>query len=77
MERSPSAQRDSQETFLPPVSRCEPRGRPQGVGGIIHVLPYGLHSRGCPAVHGPHKTLYNRFRRWSVRCLTLLFSELA
>ena len=35
------------------------------VSGIIHVLRNGLRWRDAPAVYGPHKTLYNRFIRWS------------
>lgn len=35
------------------------------VSGIIHVLKRGLQWRDAPAVYGPHKTLYTRFRRWS------------
>jgi transposase len=32
------------------------------VSGIVHVIRNGLRWRDAPAVHGPHKTLYNRFR---------------
>ena len=35
------------------------------VSGIIHVIRNGLRWRDAPAVYGPHKTLYNRFVRWS------------
>jgi putative transposase len=35
------------------------------VSGIVHVIRNGLRWRGVPAVYGPHKTLYNRFVRWS------------
>ncbi len=35
------------------------------VSGIIHVIRNGLRWRDAPPVCGPHKTLYNRFRRWS------------
>jgi transposase len=35
------------------------------VSGIIHVIRNGLRWRDAPAVYGPHKTLYNRFIRWS------------
>lgn len=35
------------------------------VSGIIHVIRNGLRWRDVPAVYGPHKTLYNRFIRWS------------
>jgi transposase len=35
------------------------------VSGIAHVIRNGLRWRDAPAVYGPHKTLYNRFVRWS------------
>ena len=35
------------------------------LSGIIHVLKRGLQWRDAPAEYGPHKTLYNRFKRWS------------
>ena len=35
------------------------------ISGIIHVIRNGLRWRDAPAVYGPHKTLYNRFIRWS------------
>lgn len=35
------------------------------ISGIIHVLKRGLQWKDAPAAYGPHKTLYNRFKRWS------------
>ncbi len=35
------------------------------ISGIIHVIRNGLKWRDAPQVYGPHKTLYNRFVRWS------------
>ena len=35
------------------------------VSGILHVVRNGLRWRDAPAEYGPHKTLYNRFIRWS------------
>jgi putative transposase len=35
------------------------------ISGIIHVIRNGLMWRDAPAAYGPHKTLYNRFVRWS------------
>jgi len=35
------------------------------VSGIIHVIRNGLRWRDAPDIYGPHKTLYNRFIRWS------------
>ena len=35
------------------------------VSGIVHVIRIDLRLQDAPAVYGPHKTLYNRFVRWS------------
>ena len=35
------------------------------VSGIIYVIRQGLQWRDAPAAYGAHKTLYNRFVRWS------------
>lgn len=35
------------------------------LSGIVHVIRNGLRWRDAPADYGPHKTLYNRFVRWS------------
>ena len=35
------------------------------ISGIIHVIRNGLRWRDAPKDYGPHKTLYNRFIRWS------------
>jgi putative transposase len=48
----------------------KPRGVPRVddlrvLSGIIHVLKRGLQWRDAPVAYGPHKTLYNRFIRWS------------
>ena len=47
-----------------------PRGKPRAddqrvVSGILHIIRNGLRWRDAPAAYGPHKTLYNRFVRWS------------
>ncbi|WP_428542693.1 transposase [Rhodopila sp.] len=39
--------------------------RPGRISGILHVLKFGCRWRDCPAVYGPHTTIYNRFNRWS------------
>ena len=36
------------------------------VSGIIYVIRNGLQWKDAPAGYGPHKTLYNRFIRWSL-----------
>jgi len=35
------------------------------ISGIIYVIRYGLQWKDAPKAYGPHKTLYNRFVRWS------------
>lgn len=35
------------------------------ISGIIFIIRNGLRWRDAPAEYGPHKTLYNRFVRWS------------
>jgi transposase len=35
------------------------------VSGIIFVIRNGLRWRDAPTGYGPHKTIYNRFIRWS------------
>jgi putative transposase len=35
------------------------------ISGIVFVLKNGLRWRDAPKEYGPHKTLYNRFIRWS------------
>ncbi len=53
------------EPFFP-RTRGIPRVDDRGVvNGIAHVIQNGLRWRDAPAVYGPHKTLYNRFVRWS------------
>ncbi len=49
-----------------PLSHGVPRVDDQRVvSGILHVIRNGLRWRDAPAAYGPHKTLYNRFVRWS------------
>ena len=48
------------------------------VSGIIFVIRSGLRWRDAPAVYGPHKTIYNRFIRWSrLGVFNRIFAELA
>jgi transposase len=35
------------------------------LSGILFVIRNGLRWRDAPAGYGPHKTIYNRFIRWS------------
>jgi putative transposase len=48
------------------------------ISGIIHVIRNGLRWCDAPAEYGPHKTLYNRFARWSrLGVFDRIFSGLA
>jgi transposase len=35
------------------------------LSGIIFINRNGLRWRDAPSAYGPHKTLYNRWKRWS------------
>ena len=49
-----------------PLSHGMPRVDDQRViSGIIFVIRNGLRWRDAPKEYGPHKTIYNRFIRWS------------
>lgn len=48
------------------------------ISGIIYVIKNGLMWKDAPVEYGPHKTLYNRFIRWSnLGVFSKIFSELA
>ena len=48
------------------------------VSGIIYVIRGGLMWRNAPKAYGPHKTIYNRFIRWSrLGIFNRIFAELA
>ncbi len=49
-----------------PKSHGKPRVDDRRVlSGIVFVNRNGLHWRNAPQEYGPHKTLYNRWKRWS------------
>ena len=49
-----------------PMSRGRARVDDRGVlSGIIFINRNGLRWRDAPKEYGPHKTLYNRWKRWS------------
>lgn len=53
------------EPFFP-KSHGKPRVDDRRVlSGIILINRNGLRWRDAPATYGPHKTLYNRGKRWS------------
>jgi putative transposase len=48
------------------------------LGGIVFVIRNGLRWRDAPKDYGPHKTIYNRFIRWSrLGVFNRIFAELA
>ena len=48
------------------------------ISGIIFIIRNGLRWRDAPKECGPHKTIYNRFIRWSrLGVFDLIFAELA
>ena len=49
-----------------PLSHGVPRVDDRRVlSGIVFVIRNGLRWRDAPKEYGPHKTIYNRFIRWS------------
>ena len=74
---------DSQFARIHPFLPNKPRGVPRVddrrvISGIIHVIRNGLMWRDAPERYGPHKTLYNRFIRWSeAGVFDRIFAELA
>lgn len=48
------------------------------ISGIVFVIRNGLRWRDAPREYGPHKTIYNRFVRWSrLGVFDKIFSALA
>jgi transposase len=48
------------------------------ISGIIYVIRHGLQWKDAPRGYGPHKTLYNRFIRWSrLGVFSRIFAALA
>ena len=48
------------------------------VSAIVFVIRNGLRWRDAPGAYGPHKTVYNRFIRWSrLGVFNKIFAELA
>ena len=59
------AQMGKIEPFFPKshgIARVDDR---RVISGIIYVLKHGLQWKDAPRDYGPHKTLYNCFRRWT------------
>ena len=62
-----------------PLSHGVPRVDDRRViSGIIFVIRNGLRWRDAPKEYGPHKTIYNRFVRWSrLGVFNKIFAQLA
>jgi len=62
-----------------PLSHGMPRVDDRRViSGIIFVIRNGLRWRDAPKDYGPHKTIYNRFVRWSrLGVFNRIFAELS
>ncbi|GBQ47706.1 transposase [Komagataeibacter sucrofermentans DSM 15973] len=58
-------QRERIRPFFP-LAHGVPRVNDRRVlSGIVYVIRNGLQWKDAPKAYGPHKTLYNRFIRWS------------
>src|SRR3546814_4018511 len=70
---------DEQMTRLQPYfpkSHGKPRVDDRRVlSGIVFVNRNGLRWRDAPSAYGPHKTLYNRWKRWGERGVFLRMME--
>ena len=62
-----------------PLSHGMPRVDDRRVlSGILFVIRNGLRWRDAPREYGPHKTIYNRFIRWSrLGVFDRIFAELS
>ena len=49
------------------AKQCPERDDRRVLSGIIFINRNGLRWRDAPAAYGPHKTLYNRWKRWSAK----------
>src|SRR5215468_4545006 len=56
------------QRFLPTKQPGPPRKDDRRIlSGIMHVVKTGCRWEDCPPEYGPHKTICNRFNRWSGR----------
>ncbi len=74
----PEAQMRRIERYFPlshGIARVDDR---RVVSGVVFVIRNGLRWRDAPREYGPHKTIYNRFVRWSrLGVFNKIFAELA
>ena len=71
---------EDQFSRLAPLLPSDTRGKPRVddrrvISGIVHVLKSGGRWTDAPVVYGPHKTLYNRWKRWGEMCVFLRMME--
>ena len=70
MSKLPMLSRDQMKVLQPLLPRARGLRRVDDrrvISGIIYVIRHGLQWKDAPIGFGPHKTLYNRFIRWSER----------
>ncbi|AOX20070.1 transposase [Kozakia baliensis] len=70
MSKLPMLSRDQMKVLQPMLPRARGLRRVDDrrvISGIIYVIRHGLQWKDAPIGFGPHKTLYNRFIRWSER----------
>ena len=66
------------EPLLPVDERCRRVDDRRIISGIVYVIKNGLQWKDAPPSYGPHKTLYNRFVRWSRKgVFNYIFAALA
>jgi putative transposase len=60
------------------LARVAPGDDRRVISWIIYVIRHGLQWKDAPRGYGPHKTLYNRFIRWSrLGVFARIFAHLA
>ena len=74
----PEAQMRQIEPYFPLSHRMPRVDDRRVISGIVFVIRNGLRLRDAPRGYGPHKTIYNRFVRWSrLGVFNKIFAELA
>jgi transposase len=53
------------EPYFPPAHGVPRVDDQRVISGIVYVIKHGLQWKDAPKDYWPHKTLYNRFIRWS------------
>ena len=74
----PEEQVERMAQFFPKERGVERANDRKVLSEIIYVIKNGLQWVDAPHDYGPHKTLYNRFKRWSENgVFERIFEELA